>query len=96
MKESNCILIADLGATNARIALTKDGTTLIESKEYLLNDFSTVDHLFEVYFEEIKQKATKAIIGVAAPVLGEEVRFTNNNIMFNQRILKDNDFFRRP
>ena len=92
MKESNCILIAELGATNARIALTKDGTTLIGSKEYLLNDFSTVDHLFEVYFEEIEQKATKAIIGVAAPVLGEEVRFTNNNIMFNQRILKDKVF----
>ena len=40
MKESNCILIAELGATNARIALTMEGTTLIESKEYLLTDFS--------------------------------------------------------
>ena len=51
MKESNCILIAELGATNARIALTRDGTTLIELKEYLLTDFSTVDYLFEAYFE---------------------------------------------
>ena len=92
MKESNCILIAELGATNARIALTRDGTTLIELKEYLLTDFSTVDYLFEAYFEEIKQKATRGIIGVAAPVLGEEVRFTNNNIMFNQRTLKDKIF----
>ena len=92
MKESNCILIAELGATNARIALTMEGTTLIESKEYLLTDFSSVDHLFEAYFEEIKQKATRGIIGVAAPVLGEKIRFTNNNIMFNQRTLKDKIF----
>ena len=92
MKESNCILIAELGATNARIALTMEGTTLIESKEYLLADFSSVDHLFEAYFEEIKQKATRGIIGVAAPVLGEKIRFTNNNIMFNQRALKDKIF----
>ena len=92
MKESNCILIAELGATNARMALTMEGTTLIESKEYLLTDFSSVDHLFEAYFEEIKQKATRGIIGVAAPVLGEKIRFTNNNIMFNQRTLKDKIF----
>ena len=92
MKESNCILIAELGATNARIALTRDGTTLIELKEYLLTNFSTVDYLFEAYFEEIKQRASRGIIGVAAPVLGEEVRFTNNNIMFNQRTLKDKIF----
>ena len=92
MKESNCILIAELGATNARMALTMEGTTLIESKEYLLTDFSSVDQLFEAYFEEIKQKASRGIIGVAAPVLGEKIRFTNNNIMFNQRTLKDKIF----
>lgn len=92
MKESNCILIAELGATNARIALTMEGTTLIESKEYLLTNFSSVDRLFEAYFEEIKQKVTRGIIGVAAPVLGEKIRFTNNNIMFNKRALKDKIF----
>ena len=92
MKDSNCILIAELGATNARMALTMEGTTLIESKEYLLTDFSSVDQLFEAYFEEIKQKASRGIIGVAAPVLGEKIRFTNNNIMFNQRTLKDKIF----
>ena len=92
MKESNCILIAELGATNARMALTMEGTTLIESKEYLLTDFSSVDQLFEAYFKEIKQKASRGIIGVAAPVLGEKIRFTNNNIMFNQRTLKDKIF----
>ncbi len=92
MKESNCILIAELGATNARMALTMEGTTLIESKEYLLTNFSSVDQLFEAYFEEIKQKASRGIIGVAAPVLGEKIRFTNINIMFNQRTLKDKIF----
>ena len=92
MKESNCILIAELGATNARMALTMEGSTLIESKEYLLTNFSSVDQLFEAYFEEIKQKASRGIIGVAAPVLGEKIRFTNNNIMFNQRTLKDKIF----
>ena len=45
MKESNCILIAELGATNARMALTMKGTTLIESKEYLLTNFSSVDQM---------------------------------------------------
>ena len=92
MKESNCILIAELGATNARIALTKDGTNLIQLQEYLLANFSSVDHLFKAYFEEIKQNAVKGIIGVAAPVLGDNVRFTNNNITFNQRTLKDKVF----
>ncbi len=92
MKKSNSTLIAELGGTNARLGVTANGTILAESKQYLLSDFTSVEDLFNKYFEEINQVVYKGIIGVAAPVIEDEITFTNNDIKFNQNTLKNKIF----
>ena len=92
MKKNNSTLIAELGGTNARLGITLNGTSLAESKQYFLSDFISVEALFDKYFEEINQVVSKAIIGVAAPVIEDEIRFTNNDIKFNQNTLKNKMF----
>ena len=84
MKKNNSTLIAELGGTNARLGVTENGSSLAESKQYLLSDFTSVEDLFDEYFKEINQVVSKGIIGVAAPVIENEIRFTNNDIKFNQ------------
>ena len=92
MKKNNSILIAELGGTNARLSVTEKGNSLSESKQYLLSDFTSIEALFDKYFEEINQVVPKGIIGVAAPVIDDEIRFTNNDIKFNQKTLKNKMF----
>ena len=92
MKKNNSTLIAEFGGTNARLGVTVNGSSLAESKQYLLSDFTSVEALFDKYFEEINQVVSKGIIGVAAPVIEDEIRFTNNDIKFNQSGLKDKMF----
>ena len=92
MKKNNSTLIAELGGTNARLGITLNGTSLAESKQYFLSDFTSVEALFDKYFEEINQVLSKAIIGVAAPIIEDEIRFTNNDIKFNQNTLKNKMF----
>ena len=92
MKKNNSTLIAELGGTNARLGVTVNGSSLAESKQYLLSDFTSVEALFDKYFEEINQVVSKGIIGVAAPVIEDEIRFTNNDIKFNQNALKNKMF----
>ena len=92
MKKNNSTLIAELGGTNARLGVTENGSSLAESKQYLLSDFTSVEDLFDEYFKEINQVVSKGIIGVAAPVIEDEIRFTNNDIEFNQNALKNKMF----
>ena len=92
MKKNNSILIAELGGTNARLSVTEKGNSLSESKQYLLSDFTSIEALFDKYFEEINRVVPKGIIGVAAPVIDDEIRFTNNDIKFNQKTLKNKMF----
>ncbi|GIT60843.1 MAG: hypothetical protein Ct9H300mP20_06700 [Gammaproteobacteria bacterium] len=47
MKKNNSTLIAELGGTNARLGVTENGSSLAESKQYLLSDFTSVEDLFE-------------------------------------------------
>ncbi len=92
MKENSNTLIADLGGTNARLAITSNGSSLTESKQYLLADFQTIEDLLDMYLEEINQDISKGIVGVAAPVIEDEIRFTNNEIKFSQKALKNRMF----
>ena len=92
MTEDNTTLIAELGGTNARLGLTKNGSSLVESRQYLLADFDSVEALLDRYFEEINQEVFKGIFGVAAPVIEDEVSFTNNEIKFSQNALKNKMF----
>ena len=87
------ILIADLGATNARFCITEDKRTYKHQSKYLINEFDSLDELCFEYLNELDiGPVEKAIIGVAAPVQGDQVSFVNTDLKFSIQALKKNIF----
>lgn len=88
MESIKGILIADIGASNARMAVTTDCQTLTKTVSYKLSSFDSIELLIQEYFKEISFLTEKAILGIAAPILGDQVNFTNCDIKFSQKSLK--------
>ena len=87
------ILIADLGATNARFCVTKDGKSYFCESIYKINDFYTLEELFSKYITDNNLDALdKGIIGVAAPILEDKVAFVNADLEFRISELKNKIF----
>ena len=87
------ILIADLGATNARFCVTKDCLTYNHKANYQINNFDSIEELCHAYLEDKGlKKINKGVIGVAAPVLGDKVSFVNTNLEFSIKTLEKNIF----
>ena len=83
------ILIADMGATNARFCVTKDCRKYSNEASYKINNFDSVEELCLAYLKDQGLKNTnKAVIGVAAPILGDKVLFVNNNLEFSIKNLE--------
>ena len=64
------ILIADLGATNARFCITETGSEYRDVKTYAISKFENLEELLELYLSDTGnlKGVNKAVIGVAAPV----------------------------
>lgn len=78
------ILIADLGATNARFCVTKDSSSFFCEANYKISNFNSLESLCLQYMSDHKlEDLDKAIIGVAAPILGDKVIFVNVNFEFS-------------
>ena len=78
------ILIADLGATNARFCVTKDSSSFFCEANYKISNFNSLESLCLQYMSDHKlEDLDKAIIGVAAPILGDKVIFVNINLEFS-------------
>ena len=87
------ILIADLGATNARFCVTKDCLTYSNKANYQINNFDSVEELCFAYLEDKGLKnINKAVIGVAAPILDDKVSFVNTNLEFSIKNLEKKIF----
>ena len=85
-------LLADLGATNARFSITQDGLSFENEMDLKISDFDSIDALCKHYLTSLKGiTVKKAIIGVAAPVIGDLVTFVNCDLKFSIRKL--NKFF---
>ena len=87
-------LLADIGATNARLAYTLDGVNLLHSKVLKTTDFNSLETLLKEYLDKVNNDPliTKAVIGVAAPIFSDQVQFVNNNFIFSKDELKNNLF----
>jgi glucokinase len=86
-------LLADLGATNARFAITLDGLSYQDSKELKISEYSSMSSLCDAYLESIGSRGIKrAVIGVAAPVIGDVITFVNCDLEFRQSELKSSFF----
>ena len=88
------ILIADLGATNARFCITEMGNEYRDVKTYPITKFTKLEELLELYLSDTSnlQGVNKAVIGVAAPILGDDVSFVNVDLAFKISSLKKNLF----
>ena len=84
-------LIADIGGTNARFALTdptSPATEVLEPRSLVNADFASLQHAAEHYLAQVGATPRSAAIAVASPVHGEEIRLTNRAWSFTRTELK--------
>ena len=74
-------LLADMGGTNARFALAEPGGTPVEERHFLVRDFAEPSDAIDAYLGD--RKVAEAVIAVATPIDGDEVRFTNSRWAFS-------------
>ena len=88
------ILLADIGATNARFSVTNGGSLYEHSDNFQVSEYNSLQELCIKYLEkyQLKDKVNKAVIGVAAPVINDEVSFVNASISFSTQELKEELF----
>ena len=88
----DCLLIGDIGGTNARFALA-DPTApgFSNQKTYACADYETADLAIVNYLKEIgSQSPTVICLAAAGPIVDDAVRFTNNNWTINaDELVKD-------
>jgi len=84
------ILLADIGATNARFSVTTDCHQYEHSDNLQVVGFDSLEELCNDYLNryQLANKVNKAVIGVAAPIIDDEVSFVNANISFSIQGLK--------
>lgn len=82
-------LIADVGATNTRCALLDDKGNEIALETFENADFSGLEGVLRIYLEHRRasDQPTRAVLAVAAPIVGDDVHMTNNGWRFSQREL---------
>ncbi|HWL81175.1 MAG TPA: glucokinase [Roseomonas sp.] len=76
-------LLADLGGTNARFALSENGGPPQEERKLAVTDYPGVVAAARAYLGG--RHAEEAVFAVATPVRGDAVTFTNNNWHFSVR-----------
>jgi glucokinase len=88
---SSLALVADIGGTNARFALT-DGAgpqpALLHERTLRCAEFASLHHAAERYLGDVGARPREASIAVACPVTGDEVRLTNRAWAFSRSELR--------
>ena len=83
-----------MGATNARLAITEDCESLVSKASYKMSEFKSLKYLLKHYIAEnnISDFEIAGIMGVAAPVISNEVNFVNNNFSFSIKEIESSFF----
>jgi glucokinase len=84
-------LIADIGGTNARFALTNPASAspaILSPRSLETARFASLQHAAEHYLAEVDARPRRAAIAVASPVGRDEIRLTNRAWSFSQRELR--------
>lgn len=84
------ILVSDIGGTNARFALVREGSgQLINCREYQCSEFGNIDLAIEHYLAEVEPSSLSRIcLAVPGPVDNDEINFVNNHWEFSQKALQ--------
>ena len=94
MPDTELVLVADIGGTNARFALADlDGAErprLHDERKLTADRYASLQQAARHYLAEIgdRTKIKRAAIAVACPVIGDEIRLTNRAWSFNRRELE--------
>ena len=84
-------LVADIGGTNSRFAITDTATPeleLLHARRYKNADYASLQHVIEAYLSEIGIRPPRAAIAVASPVNTDNIRLTNLSWSFNREDLR--------
>ncbi len=97
-------LVADIGGTNTRCAIASPGGTVDNIETFRNRDFPGLDRLLASYLgtQLPRDRPEEAVIAVAAPIRGDEIRMVNINWTFSvsalartlslKRVIPLNDF----
>ena len=84
-------MIADIGGTNARFALTDLASSqpqLLQQQSLRNAEFASLQHAAEHYLDQVGAQPRHAAIAVACPVGADEIRLTNRAWSFSRRELQ--------
>jgi glucokinase len=90
-------LIADIGATNTRLALVEPGGAIARTRVVATDDYASLRDAIEAYLatEAPPVKPTIAVLAVAAPVAGDTVTLTNHPWTFSADALRKHFGFKQ-
>ncbi|MGB5133222.1 MAG: glucokinase [Steroidobacteraceae bacterium] len=90
-KRTRLAMVADIGGTNARFALTdlqSDAPALLQQRSLPCAGFASLQHAAENYLESVGEQPARAAIAVASPGGSDEVRLTNRAWSFSRHELQ--------
>jgi len=79
---SSLNLLADIGGTNARFALS-DGTRLFAIQTLSTADYPTLQDAIRAYLQAQGETVAQAAIAIANPVTGDHIQMTNHHWSFS-------------
>lgn len=83
-------LIADIGGTNARFAYVDDSGNVADIDILACNDYPSLTDAAQAYLGKYKHKTDRAVLAVAAPILGDEIKMINHTwVMSKKKIQSD-------
>ena len=88
--DDSMALVADIGGTNARFALSLGGQLRSDSVQVLAcNDYENLDHAVSHYLALQQVAVDHACMAFACPVSSQTIKMTNNHWSFNKSEMKD-------
>jgi glucokinase len=84
-------LVADVGGTNARMGWqAAPGADITDVKVYPCADYPALQAVIEAYLRDLQRPApAECSIGIACPVIGDQVRMTNHHWQFSIVQMRD-------
>lgn len=81
-------LVADIGATNARLALASSERRLTQEQVFDCGRYDSLSAVFNTYLAQLEEKPEAAAIAIANPVIGDLVKMTNHHWQFSRENLR--------
>lgn len=83
-------LIADIGGTNARFAVVNKRGEPENIEILACNDYPSLTEAAQCYLAKHKRSVERAVLAVAAPILGDEIKMINHSwVMSKKKIQQD-------